>query len=95
MARGHEKVSSSGPMADFPGEIAVLNELAKVAYADNRPGDARQYWERSLALQEDQREVHERLGILRTPLHAPDLAGLELMNVTHNGLSSGRRFNSC
>ncbi|MEZ4427561.1 MAG: tetratricopeptide repeat protein [Nannocystaceae bacterium] len=48
----------------FPGEIAVLNELAKVAYADNRPGDARQYWERSLALQEDQREVHERLGIL-------------------------------
>lgn len=48
----------------FRDEPAVFNELAKVVYAQGRTGDARQFWEQSLALREDQMEVHERLGIL-------------------------------
>lgn len=48
----------------FPEEPAVLNELARVAYAEERWGDARQYWETSLGMDERQMEVHERLGLL-------------------------------
>lgn len=48
----------------FAHEPTVFNELAKVVYAQGRTGDARQFWEQSLALSEDQMEVHERLGIL-------------------------------
>lgn len=48
----------------FPGEPALLNELAKVVYAQGRLGDARSYWEESLALDNEQQEVHERLGLL-------------------------------
>lgn len=48
----------------FRGEPVVYNELAKVVYAQGRIGDARQFWEQSLALAEEQMEVHERLGIL-------------------------------
>ncbi|MGB1277028.1 MAG: tetratricopeptide repeat protein, partial [Nannocystaceae bacterium] len=51
-------------LEEFPDEVVVHNELAKVAFADQRPGDARRFWEQSLELQEDQMEVHERLGIL-------------------------------
>ncbi|HEY8378887.1 MAG TPA: tetratricopeptide repeat protein, partial [Nannocystis sp.] len=48
----------------FRSEPVVLNELAKVVYAQGRTGDARQFWEQSLQLAEEQMEVHERLGIL-------------------------------
>lgn len=48
----------------FPEEPEVLNELARVVYHQNRLGDARQYWEESLAMQESQVDVHERLGLL-------------------------------
>lgn len=50
--------------ASFPGEPVVYNELAKVVYALDRAGDARQFWEQSLALDEEQMDVHERLGAL-------------------------------
>jgi tetratricopeptide (TPR) repeat protein len=48
----------------YGDEPQVFNELAKVAYADGRPGDARGFWERSLQMDPDQVDVHERLGIL-------------------------------
>ncbi len=48
----------------FPDQEIVLNELAKVAFALNRRGDAREFWEKSLEMKEDQKEVHERLGLL-------------------------------
>jgi len=48
----------------FPNEPVVLNQLARIVYAQDRHGDARQYWERSLALAEGQGEVHEQLGLL-------------------------------
>jgi len=48
----------------FPDETVVLNELAKVTYAQERFGEARAYWEQSLAMREDQMEVHERLALL-------------------------------
>lgn len=48
----------------YPNEPVVLNELAKVTYAQARWGEARKYWEQSLAMREDQMEVHERLGLL-------------------------------
>lgn len=48
----------------FPNEPIVLNELAKVVSRVGRTGDARALWEQSLAMQEDQVEVHERLGLL-------------------------------
>lgn len=48
----------------FPNEPIVLNELAKVVAREGRTGDARALWEQSLAMQEDQVEVHERLGLL-------------------------------
>jgi len=58
---------------EFPDEPEVLNQLARVVYAQERFGDARGYWEASLQKKEDQAEVHERLGLLlRTSL--PDEA---------------------
>jgi tetratricopeptide (TPR) repeat protein len=50
--------------ARFPKEPEVYNQLARVVYLQDRTGDARRYWEQSLTIQEDQLEVHERLGIL-------------------------------
>lgn len=49
---------------EFPDEPEVLNQLARVVYAQDRRGDARRYWEQSLDEREDQAEVHERLGLL-------------------------------
>jgi hypothetical protein len=49
---------------EFPDEPEVLNQLARVVYAQERFGDARGYWEASLQKREDQAEVHERLGLL-------------------------------
>jgi tetratricopeptide (TPR) repeat protein len=49
---------------EFPDEPEVLNQLARVVYAQERFGDARGYWEASLQKLEDQAEVHERLGLL-------------------------------
>lgn len=51
----------------FENEPVVLNELARVVYHQERFGDARRYWEQSLQMQEDQVEVHERLGLLLRP----------------------------
>ncbi len=48
----------------FPDEPEVYNQLARVAYLQDRLGDARRYWETSLTLAADQVEVHERIGIL-------------------------------
>lgn len=48
----------------FPSEPVVLNQLARIVYAQDRLGDARNYWERSLGLDENQVEVHEQLGLL-------------------------------
>ncbi len=48
----------------FPSEPVVYNQLAHMAFAQDRTGDARQYWEQSLTLEENQVEVHERLGLL-------------------------------
>ncbi len=73
----------------FPGEFVVLNELAKVASADNRPGDAREFWERSLELREDQREVHERLGLLLSK-ELPDEALPHLQRAAELGSTIGR-----
>ncbi|MCA9715481.1 MAG: tetratricopeptide repeat protein, partial [Myxococcales bacterium] len=73
----------------FPGEVVVLNELAKVASADNRPGDARSFWERSLQLKEDQREVHERLGLLLRK-ELPDEALPHLQRAAELGSTIGR-----
>lgn len=49
---------------EFPQEPVVLNQLARVAFAQERWGSARDYWEESLAMEEEQMEVHERLGLL-------------------------------
>ncbi len=48
----------------FPTEPIVLNQLARIVFAQDRLGDARNYWERSLGLDEHQVEVHEQLGLL-------------------------------
>jgi len=48
----------------FPNETALLNRLASVVDAQQRPGDARMYWQESLAVDSEQTEVHERLGIM-------------------------------
>lgn len=48
----------------FPDQEVVLNELAKVAFALGRTGNAREFWEKSLEMKEPQKEVHERLGLL-------------------------------
>ncbi len=49
---------------EFADEPVVLNQLARVVYAQERWGSARDYWEQSLAMDERQMEVHERLGLL-------------------------------
>ncbi|MBL4687278.1 MAG: hypothetical protein JKY37_21960, partial [Nannocystaceae bacterium] len=49
---------------EFPDEPVVLNQLARVVYAQERWGSAREYWEQSLAMDERQMEVHERLGLM-------------------------------
>lgn len=54
---------------EFPEEPVVLNQLARVAYAQERWGSARDYWEQSLEMEDKQSiaermEVHERLGLL-------------------------------
>jgi tetratricopeptide (TPR) repeat protein len=49
----------------FPRETALLNMLAQVVYVqDGRQGQARIYWEESLAVDPNQMEVHERLGLM-------------------------------
>jgi tetratricopeptide (TPR) repeat protein len=73
----------------FPHEEVVLNELAKVAYAMDRRGDAREFWEKSLEMKEDQMEVHERLGLLlETDL--PDEATTHLRRAAELGSSTAR-----
>jgi tetratricopeptide (TPR) repeat protein len=73
----------------FPKEPIVLNELARVVYHQERPGDARQYWEESLAMKEDQVEVHERLGLLlRSQL--PDEAIVHLRRAADLGSLTAR-----
>jgi len=51
-------------LKDYPREPALLNELAKVNSAKDRPGTAREYWDQSLEIDNDQQEVHERLGLM-------------------------------
>jgi tetratricopeptide (TPR) repeat protein len=49
----------------FPRETALLNMLAQVVYVqEGRQGQARVYWEESLAVDPNQMEVHERLGLM-------------------------------
>ena len=73
----------------FPNEEVVLNELAKVAYAMERYGDAREFWEKSLAMRQDQMEVHERLGLLlETDL--PEQATRHLRKAAELGSSTAR-----
>lgn len=49
----------------FPREPALLNMLAQVvSVQEGRTGLARVYWEESLAVDPDQMEVHERLGLM-------------------------------
>jgi tetratricopeptide (TPR) repeat protein len=73
----------------FPREPDVLNQLARVVYAQDREGDARQYWEQSLAMKEDQLEVHERLGLLLR--HAlPDAAVPRLQRAAELGSVTAR-----
>ncbi|MBK6916118.1 MAG: tetratricopeptide repeat protein [Deltaproteobacteria bacterium] len=73
----------------FPTEPVVYNQLAHMAFAQDRTGDARQYWEQSLALQEDQVEVHERLGLLlRSQL--PDEAIAHLQRAADLGSLTAR-----
>jgi tetratricopeptide (TPR) repeat protein len=49
----------------FPREPALLNMLAQViSVQEGRQGKAREYWEQSLAVDDDQMEVHERLGLM-------------------------------
>jgi tetratricopeptide (TPR) repeat protein len=49
----------------FPDQTALLNMLAQVVYVqEGRQGQARVYWEESLAVDDNQPEVHERLGLM-------------------------------
>ncbi len=49
----------------FPRDTALLNMLAQVVYVqEGRQGQARVYWEESLDVDNDQMEVHERLGLM-------------------------------
>ena len=73
----------------FPKEEVVLNELAKVAYATGRFGNAREFWESSLAMKEDQMEVHERLGLLLES-DLPDAATTHLRRAAELGASTAR-----
>ncbi|MCB9701424.1 MAG: tetratricopeptide repeat protein [Myxococcales bacterium] len=73
----------------YPDEPQVLNELAMVAYADGRPGDARLFWEESLGKDADQVDVHERLGILlRSEL--PEEASAHLRRAAELGSRNAR-----
>ncbi len=73
----------------FPDEEIVLNELAKVAYALERHGDARAFWEKSLSMDPNQMEVHERLGLLlETDL--PEQATRHLRRASELGSSTAR-----
>lgn len=74
---------------EFPDEPQVANELAKVAYADGRPGDARQFWEQSLQMDPDQVDVHERLGIL-LGAELPDEAVVHLRRAAELGSHNAR-----
>lgn len=71
----------------FPDEPAVFNELAKIVFAQRREGKAREYWERSLDLKEDQLEVHERLGIM---LGQSDLGFEHLRRAAELGSTTAR-----
>ncbi len=73
----------------FPKQEVVLNELAKVAYAMDRRGDAREFWEKSLEMKEDQMEVHERLGLLLEG-DLPDDAIVHLRRAAELGASTAR-----
>lgn len=73
----------------FRSEPVVYNELAKVVYAQGRTGDARNYWEQSLALKEDQMEVHERLGLL-LERDLPDAAAKHLRRAAELGSATAR-----
>lgn len=73
----------------FRSEPVVYNELAKVVYAQGRTGDARQFWEQSLALKEDQMEVHERLGLL-LERDLPDAATRHLRRAAELGSATAR-----
>ncbi len=49
----------------FSNQPALYNMLALVVEAQqNRPGQARIYWEQSLVLDSEQAEIHERLGLM-------------------------------
>ena len=49
----------------FSDQPALYNMLALIVEAQqNRPGQARMYWEQSLALDSEQAEIHERLGLM-------------------------------
>lgn len=49
----------------FSNQPAYYNMLALIVEAQqNRPGQARMYWEQSLALDSEQPEIHERLGLM-------------------------------
>lgn len=51
--------------AKFPNEPALLNMLAQViSVQEGRQGQARVYWDESLAVDDNQMEVHERLGLM-------------------------------
>ena len=81
-----EKVLLRAP-EQFRREPALLNELAKVVVAQGREGDARTYWEESLAQDDDQVEVHERLGLL---IADPDQANYHLQRAAELGSSTAR-----
>jgi tetratricopeptide (TPR) repeat protein len=73
----------------FPDQEIVLNELAKVAYALGRTGSAREFWEKSLEMKEDQKEVHERLGLL-LEASLPDKATAHLRRAADLGSPTAR-----
>ncbi len=71
----------------FTGQPALLNELAKVAAAQGRAGEARGYWEESLRIDDAQVEVHERLGLL---IPDPSLAQGHLRRAAELGSTLAR-----
>jgi tetratricopeptide (TPR) repeat protein len=49
----------------FPRDTDLLNMLAQVIYVqEGRQGNARTFWEESLKVNDNQMEVHERLGLM-------------------------------
>jgi tetratricopeptide (TPR) repeat protein len=73
----------------FPNEPVVYNQLATFVFLQDRSGDARQYWEQSLTLKEDQVEVHERLGLLLQN-QLPEAAVPHLQRAADLGSSTAR-----